>query len=1074
LKNKKRILVIGSGPIVIGQAAEFDYAGTQACKSLKEEGCYVILVNSNPATIMTDVDTADKVYVEPLTIEIIEKIIIKEKPDGILGTLGGQTGLNLVKDLYDKKILEKHTVEVLGTSVESINKAEDRLLFRNLMNELGEPVPPSFSCNTVEEAIDAAKNISYPVIIRPAFTLGGTGGGVAYNEKELKEISYSGINASMVGQILVEKCLVGWKEVEYEVIRDSDDNAITVCNMENFDPMGVHTGDSIVVAPSQTLSDKDYQELRTSSLNIIKGLKIEGGCNVQLAFRPYDSKDYKGPNYYVIEVNPRVSRSSALASKATGYPIARVAAKIALGKKLDEIRNQVTGVTTSAFEPALDYCVVKIPRWPFDKFEKGDRKIGTQMKATGEVMSIERNFESALLKAVRALDISNISHLNDKSVVANDVSDLLPDDTRLFKIMKLLRKGIELEEIYNFTKIDKWFLVKLKKIIDQEKKISIAKEIDEEILKTSKKIGFSDESISLLTKKSVEDIRLLRKKWSILPTYKMVDTCASEFEALTPYYYSTYETENEAVPDKTNKAVVLGSGPIRIGQGIEFDYCSVHAAWALQKRKIDSIFINSNPETVSTDFDTSDRLYFEPIDQESVFDILENEETTYSFPSTIVQFGGQTSINLTKKLEKMNHPILGTSAKSTELASDRGYFEELTSKIGVPQPPAGTSLNFEEAKKIADRIKYPVIVRPSFVLGGMAMNIIDNQNDLESYFKEHDFSNLINPEILIDKYIEGIELEIDAVSDGKDILIPGIMLHLEKAGVHSGDSVAVYPAKGITGQEKEVILEYSKKIAQEINIVGLMNIQFILDRSGKDSKVYVIEVNPRSSRTVPFISKATGIPMIDLAVGCMQGEKLIDSKFGTGVYKERNITAVKAPVFSMSKLTDVDTFLGPEMKSTGEVMGISDNYEEALSKAFISSGLHIPRKGSVLLSIADKDKKVSEGLIKLINERGYKMVATPGTAKLINSLGFKAEIIEKRLDKNPNVLDMIKAAKVIAVVNTVTGDRKTLHDGFRIRRAATERKLPCFTSLDTAKAVFGDKVLEENLNVKSLDEYLSL
>ena len=1074
MKNNKRILVIGSGPIVIGQAAEFDYAGTQACKSLKEEGCYVILVNSNPATIMTDVDTADKVYVEPLTIEIIEKIIIKEKPDGILGTLGGQTGLNLVKDLYDKKILEKHSVEVLGTSVESINKAEDRLLFRNLMNELGEPVPPSFSCNTVGEAIDAAKNISYPVIVRPAFTLGGTGGGVAYNEKELKEISYSGINASMVGQILVEKCLVGWKEVEYEVIRDSDDNAITVCNMENFDPMGVHTGDSIVVAPSQTLSDKDYQELRTSSLNIIKGLKIEGGCNVQLAFRPYDSKDYKGPNYYVIEVNPRVSRSSALASKATGYPIARVAAKIALGKKLDEIKNQVTGVTTSAFEPALDYCVVKIPRWPFDKFEKGDRKIGTQMKATGEVMSIERNFESALLKAVRALDISNVSHLNDKSIIANNVSDLLPDDTRLFKILKLLRKGTELEEIYNFTKIDKWFLVKLKKIVDQEKKISNAKEIDKDILKTSKKIGFSDESISLLTKKSAEDIRLLRKKWSILPTYKMVDTCASEFEALTPYYYSTYETENEAVPDKTNKAVVLGSGPIRIGQDIEFDYCSVHAAWSLQKRKIDSIFINSNPETVSTDFDTSDRLYFEPIDQESVFDILENEETTNSFPSTIVQFGGQTAINLTKKLEKVNYPISGTSATSTELASDRGYFEELTSKIGVPQPPAGTSLNFEEAKIIADRIKYPVIARPSFVLGGMAMNIIDNENDLESYFKEHDFSNLINPEILIDKYIEGIELEIDAVSDGKDILIPGIMLHLEKAGVHSGDSVAVYPAKGITGQEKEIILEYSKKIAQEINIVGLMNIQFILDRGGKDPKVYVIEVNPRSSRTVPFISKATGVPMIDLAVGCMQGEKLIDSKFGTGVYKERNITAVKAPVFSMSKLTDVDTFLGPEMKSTGEVMGISDNYEEALSKAFISSGLHIPIKGSVLLSIADKDKKISESLIKLINERGYKMVATPGTAKLINSLGFKAEIIEKRLDKNPNVLDMIKAAKVIAVVNTVTGDRKTLQDGFRIRRAATERKLPCFTSLDTAKAVFGDKVIEENLSVKSLDEYLAL
>ena len=581
MKNDKRILVIGSGPIVIGQAAEFDYAGTQACKSLKEEGCYVILVNSNPATIMTDIDTADKVYVEPLTIEIIEKIIIKEKPDGILGTLGGQTGLNLVKDLYDRKILEKHNVKVLGTSVESINKAEDRLLFRNLMNELGEPVPPSFSCNTINEAVDAAKKISYPVIIRPAFTLGGTGGGVAYDEEELKKISYSGINASMVGQILVEKCLVGWKEVEYEVIRDSDDNAITVCNMENFDPMGVHTGDSIVVAPSQTLSDKDYQELRTSSLNIIKGLKIEGGCNVQLAFRPYDSRDYDGPNYYVIEVNPRVSRSSALASKATGYPIARVAAKIALGKKLDEISNQVTGVTTSAFEPALDYCVVKIPRWPFDKFEKGDRKIGTQMKATGEVMSIERNFESALLKAIRALDISNISHLNDKSIIANDVTDLIADDTRLFKILKLLRNGVDLEDIYNFTKIDKWFLVKLKKIVDQEKKLINAKEIDKDILKASKKIGFSDESISILTKKSVDEIRILRKKWSILPTYKMVDTCASEFEALTPYYYSTYETENEAIPDNTNKAVVLGSGPIRIGQGIEFDYCSVHAAWSL-------------------------------------------------------------------------------------------------------------------------------------------------------------------------------------------------------------------------------------------------------------------------------------------------------------------------------------------------------------------------------------------------------------------------------------------------------------------------------------------------------------
>ena len=1072
MKNQKRILVVGSGPIVIGQAAEFDYAGTQACKSLKEEGCFVILVNSNPATIMTDVDTADKVYVEPLTIEIIEKIIIKEKPDGILGTLGGQTGLNLVKDLYDKKILEKHNVDVLGTSVESINKAEDRLLFRNLMNELGEPVPPSFSCNTVDEAIIAAEEINYPVIVRPAFTLGGTGGGVAYNPDELKKISYSGINASMVGQILVEKCLVGWKEVEYEVIRDSDDNAITVCNMENFDPMGVHTGDSIVVAPSQTLSDKDYQELRTSSLNIIKGLKIEGGCNVQLAFRPFDSKNYDGPNYYVIEVNPRVSRSSALASKATGYPIARVAAKIALGKKLDEINNQVTGVTTSAFEPALDYCVVKIPRWPFDKFEKGDRTIGTQMKATGEVMAIERNFESALLKAIRALDISNISHLKDNSFVARKVSDLSPDDTRLFKILKLLRKGISLEEIYEFTGIDKWFLTKLKTIVNHEKKLSKLKIIDEDTLRISKKIGFSDESIALLTKKTVDEIRKLRKKWSILPTYKMVDTCASEFEALTPYYYSTYEFENEAEPDETEKAIVLGSGPIRIGQGIEFDYCSVHAAWSLQKRKIGSIFVNSNPETVSTDFDTSDRLYFEPIDQESVFDILENEGISNSMPSTIVQFGGQTAINLTKNLDKDNYPILGTSAKATELASDRGYFEKLTSKIGVPQPPAGTSINFEEAKKIAHKIEYPIIVRPSFVLGGMAMNIIDNDNDLENYFNEHDFSNLINPEILIDKYIEGIELEIDAVSDGKDILIPGIMMHLEKAGVHSGDSVAVYPAKGITDSEKNIILEYSQKIAREVNIVGLMNIQFILDRSNNDSKVYVIEVNPRSSRTVPFISKATGVPMIDLAVGCMQGEKLTDSKYGIGIFKERNITAVKAPVFSMSKLTDVDTFLGPEMKSTGEVMGISKKYEEAISKAFISSGNNIPSEGSVLLSIANRDKEKARYLINLINKKGYKLIATPGTAKLISEMGFKADVIEKRLDKYPNVIDMLRKSEVIAVVNTVTGDSKTLQDGFKIRRESTERKIPCFTSLDTAEAVFKDEIKEENLSVYSLDEYL--
>ena len=1074
MKDERKILVIGSGPVIIGQAAEFDYAGTQACKSLRQEGCYVILVNSNPATIMTDLDIADKIYIEPLTPHIIEKIIKKEKPDGILGTLGGQTGLNLVKDLYDNKILDKHNVKVMGTSVESINMAEDRLLFRNLMKELKEPVPASRSCNSVEESIEAAEEIGFPVIIRPAFTLGGTGGGVANNMNELSQISQSGINASMVGQVLIEKCLVGWKEVEYEVIRDSSDNAITICNMENFDPMGVHTGDSIVVAPSQTLSDKDYQELRTSALNIIRGLKIEGGCNVQYAFRPYENFNTSEPNYYVIEVNPRVSRSSALASKATGYPIARVAAKIALGKNLDEITNEVTGVTTAAFEPALDYCAVKIPRWPFDKFEKGDRKIGTQMKATGEVMSIDRNFESALLKAIRALDIGNLSHLTSISD-SNELKpkDLIPDDTRLFKIFNLLRKGFKISEIYKNTGIDQWFLSKLKKIVDFEIELE-SSNLDKSIIFKAKRMGFSDKTISKIRDIDINHFRKKRVDLGIIPTYKMVDTCASEFEAKTPYYYATYEMENEAESDGNDKTVVLGSGPIRIGQGLEFDYCSVHAAWSLQKRNIKSIFINSNPETVSTDYDTSDRLYFEPIDSESVFDVLENEKNNSKAPPTIVQFGGQTSINLTNELSSNNYDILGTDSKSTELASDRGAFEELTKKIGIPQPPAGTADNIEDAARIANQINYPVIVRPSFVLGGMAMTIVHNEDELANYFKEHDFSHLMNPEILIDKYIEGIELEIDAVSDGENILIPGIMMHLEKAGVHSGDSVAVYPARDITLEEKKKIIEYSQKIALEVGIIGLMNIQFILDRSDDKFKLYIIEVNPRSSRTVPFISKATGVPLIDLAVGCMNGEKLEDSEFGVGLFEEKKLIAIKAPVFSMSKLTDVDTFLGPEMKSTGEVMGISNNYEEALSKAFISSGLHIPKEGSVLLSIADKDKKISENLIKLINDRGYKMVATPGTAKLINSLGFEAEIIEKRLDKNPNVLDMIKAAKVIAVVNTVTGDRKTLQDGFRIRRAATERKLPCFTSLDTAQAVFGDKVLEENLSVKSLDEYLAL
>ncbi len=1073
-KKLQKILVIGSGPVIIGQAAEFDYAGTQACKSLKQEGCEVVLINSNPATIMTDLDIADKVYIEPLTIQIVEKIIKKENPDGILGTLGGQTGLNLTKELYDNGILEKYDVKVMGTSVESINMAEDRLLFRNLMNELNEPVPPSESCTSISQAEAAANEVGFPVIVRPAFTLGGTGGGVAENKEELRIIAESGLQASLVNQVLIEKCLVGWKEVEYEVIRDSGDNAITICNMENFDPMGVHTGDSIVVAPSQTLSDKDYQLLRTSALNIIKGLKIEGGCNVQYAYRPLEDHNSSEPKYYVIEVNPRVSRSSALASKATGYPIARVAAKIALGKKLDEIENEVTGVTTAAFEPALDYCVVKIPRWPFDKFEKGDRVIGTQMKATGEVMSIDRTFEAALLKAIRALDISNVSHLKEPKNAANlKLKDLYPDDGRLFKILSLLRREVTVLDIYRTTGIDQWFLSKLKKIVDLEN-LTKKDNLTKDILWNLKRNGFSDESIGKLKNKKSTEIRKLRKEWDIIPTYKMVDTCAAEFEAKTPYYYSTYEVENESIPSSSEKTIVLGSGPIRIGQGIEFDYCSVHAAWALQKRNIESIFINSNPETVSTDFDTSDRLYFEPIDAEAVFDILENE----SHPecrsiSTIVQFGGQTSINLTNDLESNGFNIMGTSASSTEQASDRGHFEKLTKKINVPQPPAGMAKDLKSAINVAKQIEFPVIVRPSFVLGGMAMNIVQNEEELESYFDEHDLSSMTNSEILIDKYIEGIELEIDAVCDGDNILIPGIMMHIEKAGVHSGDSVAVYPAKDLTEIEKNKITDQSERIAKELQIKGLMNIQFILDRTS-ESKLYVIEVNPRSSRTIPFISKATGVPMVDLAVGAMNGEKLVNSKFGTGLLPERNIIAIKAPVFSMSKLTNVDTYLGPEMKSTGEVMGLSSDYQEALSKAFLGAGLSLPDTGSILLSIADKDKKKSKNLIKLIDSTGYKMVATPGTAKLINSLGYSCDVIEKSLEKSPNVIDMIREQKIVAIINTVTGDRKTLQDGFRIRREASERKMTCFTSLDTAYAVIGDRMKVDDMSVHSLDEYLAL
>ncbi len=1079
----QKVLVIGSGPIVIGQAAEFDYAGTQACKALREEGVTTVLVNSNPATIMTDEGIADIVYIEPLTVEVVTRIIEAERPDGVLPTLGGQTGLNLAVDLADAGVLDRYGVRLLGTGLDAIKNAEDRSLFRRLLLDISEPLPPSLTAGSMDDARRAAAELGLPLVVRPAYTLGGTGGGIAATPDELDSIVSGGLSASPIRQVLLEKSLVGWKEIEYEVMRDGADNCITVCNMENIDPMGVHTGDSIVVAPSQTLSDKEYQMLRSASLKIIRALGVEGGCNIQFALAPGDvvgeTLPEGGPDdspYYVIEVNPRVSRSSALASKATGYPIARVAAKIAVGRRLDEIANAVTEKTLAAFEPALDYCVVKIPRWPFDKFPAGDRSIGTQMKATGEVMAIDRSFEAAFQKAVRSLEITNRDLLWEDPEWTRDPGDwakgapLRPNDQRLWALFRALRRHTTPEELSRATGIDPWFTRAFGRIVELERRL-LAESLTPELLWEAKRLGFSDEKTGVLSDKTGEEVRVLRGRWEIRPVYKMVDTCAAEFEAQTPYFYSTYEQENEAAPSGAKAAVVLGSGPIRIGQGIEFDYCSVHAAWALQAEGIKSIMVNSNPETVSTDFDISDRLYFEPLDEESVRDIMENEMAATpgaeaSTPPAVVQFGGQTAINLSQSIDRAGMPILGSTAQSIDIASDRHLFEEFLSRVDIPNPPGAAVANLEQALTVAQTVGYPILVRPSYVLGGRAMEIVQTATELIRFMTEA-LAAGEGRRVLIDKYFEGREVEVDAVCDGESVLIPGIMEHVERAGVHSGDSMAIYPGLTLTEDEVNTIVDYTTRIGLALDVRGLMNIQYVVlggpayrspgtangQAAGAPTVVYVLEVNPRASRTIPFISKVTGVPMVRLAVNAMLGKSLQEQGYPGGLWKRQKLVAVKAPVFSMSKLAGVDTYLGPEMKSTGEVMGIDYEFRPAVAKALMAAGLTLPPEGSVLLSIAGRDKAEALPMIKDLARVGYRIYATEGTAATVRALDIPVVSVPKRLNEgHPNVLDIIMDGTVDAVVNTITRDRETQQDGFKIRRVAVERRIPCFTSLDTARA----------------------
>jgi len=1037
----KSILVIGSGPIIIGQAAEFDYAGTQACIALKEEGYRVILINSNPATIMTDTEIADSVYIEPLTLEFVSKIIRKERPDALLPTLGGQTGLNLAVELSEAGVLEECGVEILGTKLSAIQQAEDRDLFRSLMNELGEPVPDSDIIHTLEEAYAFVDRVGYPIIVRPAFTLGGTGGGICSNEEELIETVTSGLKHSPVTQCLIERSIAGFKEIEYEVMRDSNDSAIVVCNMENIDPVGVHTGDSIVVAPSQTLSDREYQMLRNSSLKIIRALKIEGGCNVQLALDP-DSF-----NYYIIEVNPRVSRSSALASKATGYPIAKLAAKIAVGLTLDEMMNPVTGKTYASFEPALDYVVSKIPRWPFDKFESANRHLGTQMKATGEVMAIGRSLEESLLKAVRSLE-SGIYHLGLNDM--NGIDDALIEkrirkagDERLFYIGEALKRGVTIETIHDWSKIDLFFLKKFENIIVLEKEI-VNKPFEYEAAEKAKKYGFSDKTLAKLWNVKELEVYNWRKEQGIVPVYKMVDTCAAEFESETPYFYGTYEEENESIVTDRKSVIVLGSGPIRIGQGVEFDYATVHSVWAIKEAGYEAIIINNNPETVSTDFSISDKLYFEPLTIEDVMHIIDLEKPE----GVVVQFGGQTAINLAAALVERGVKILGTSLEALDTAENRDKFEQALTKLGIPQPKGKTATSVDQAVKIADDIGYPVLVRPSYVLGGRAMEIVYKQEELLHYMEN---AVKINPEhpVLIDRYLTGKEIEVDAISDGKDVVIPGIMEHIERAGVHSGDSIAVYPPQNITEDIKQKIVEYTIALAKGLNTIGLVNIQYVVSKG----EVYVIEVNPRSSRTVPFLSKITNVPMANVATKVILGQSLESQGYQTGLVKEQTGVFVKVPVFSFAKLRRVDITLGPEMKSTGEVMGKDITLEKALYKGLVASGIQMKEHGSVLLTIADKDKEEALLLARRFHNIGYRLVATSGTAAMLQSAGIPVRVVNKIGADEPTLLDVIRNGEAQFVINTLTKGKQPERDGFRIRRESVENGVACLTSLDTAEAI---------------------
>lgn len=1038
--NISSVLVIGSGPIIIGQAAEFDYSGTQACRTLKEQGLRVILANNNPATIMTDPGVADVTYMEPLTVEYMEAIIARERPDALLPTLGGQVGLNMAKELATAGILERYGVKLLGTPLNAIEQAEDRLAFKQAMQRIGQPVPESAIVHSTEEALQAAAVIGYPVIVRPAYTLGGTGGGMASTALDLQVIAEQGLRYSPVHQLLIEKSIAGWKEIEFEVIRDGVGNAIAICHMENIDPVGIHTGDSIVVAPCLTLADQELQMLRTAALGIVGQLDIAGGCNVQFALHPTSRR------YAVIEVNPRVSRSSALASKATGYPIAKVATLVSLGYRLDEIQNAVTG-TTACFEPAIDYVVVKIPRWPFDKFSTANRTLGSQMKATGEVMSIGRNFESALQKAIRSLELKLTDLWSERLAVTSNNGLLrklaLRDDERLFVLAELFRRSVTVNELHQRTGIDRFFLEKIASLVDWEQRLA-SEPLSEDLLRQAKWLGFSDQTIARWSKRAANEIAALRREYRLVPTYKMVDTCAAEFEATTPYYYSSYEQEDEATPLAGEKVVVIGSGPIRIGQGVEFDYCSVRASLALQAANKSSIVINNNPETVSTDFDTSTRLYFEPLTLEDVLHVLEKEQPD----GVMVQFGGQTAVNLAKPLEEAGYRILGSSAETMDICEDRERFDQMLEELGIKRPEGRTARSASQAEVLAQSLGFPVLVRPSYVLGGRSMAIVENLDDLHRYLEE---AVQVSPDhpILIDRYLQGREVEVDVVSDGQDIVIPAIMEHIERAGVHSGDSIAVLPPVSIDPRDQQTIVDCCRRIAQRLRIVGLMNLQFVVYAG----EVYVLEVNPRASRTVPFLSKVTGVPLVQWATRVMLGERLCDLTPQLGLLSAPELVAIKIPVFSFNKLSEVETSLGPEMKSTGEAIGVGHTLTDALRKAFLGAGLTVPTHGKALVTVANRDKAEALPLLQEMQRTGWTLVATKGTAAYLAENGCQVETVNKATEDSPNVLDLIRSGNISLVVNTLTQGKDPRRDGFRIRRASVEYNVPCLTSLDTLKAL---------------------